>query len=156
VLLGTDLYDWLLFFHILGVALWLGGLVVISVLGTLVLRSRDVTLVERFTGSLRLVGPMVLAPALLAVLGFGVWLVIRSDAWDFGQAWVIAGLSLFAATFLIGIGFQARAAPNAQRAAAWNDQDGALRYLRRWIRGTWMIAILLVIAAWDMVAKPGL
>jgi uncharacterized membrane protein len=156
VLLGTDLYDWLLFFHILGVALWLGGLVVISVLGTLVLRSRDVTLVERFTGSLRLVGPMVLAPALLAVLGFGVWLVIRSDAWDFGQAWVIAGLSLFAATFLIGIGFQARAAPNAQRAAAWNDQDEALRYLRRWIRGTWMIAILLVIAAWDMVAKPGL
>jgi uncharacterized membrane protein len=154
--LGTDFYDWLLFLHIIGVALWLGGLVVVSVFGTLVLHSRDVELVGRFTGSLRVVGPTILGPSMLAVLAIGIWLVVRSDAWNFGQAWVIAGLGLFAAAFLIGVAFQARAAIGAQRAAARDDHDEALRQLRRWIWGMRLIAILLVVAAWDMVAKPGL
>jgi uncharacterized membrane protein len=154
--LGTDFYDWLLFLHIIGVALWLGGLVVVSVFGTLVLHSRDVELVGRFTGSLRIVGPTILGPSTFAVLAFGIWLVVRSDAWNFGQAWVIAGLGLFAAAFLIGVAFQARAALGAQRAAARDDHDEALRQLRRWIWGMRLIAILLVVAAWDMVAKPGL
>jgi uncharacterized membrane protein len=150
------LYEWLLFLHILAVALWLGGLVVVSVLATLVLRSRDLELVGRFTGSLRIVGPTVLGPSMLAVLAFGIWLVIRSDAWNFGQAWVIAGLSLFAAAFLIGVAFQARSAIGAQRAAERGDEDEALRQLRSWIWGMRVIALLLVVAAWDMVAKPGL
>src|SRR5262249_58893874 len=100
--LGTDFYDWLLFFHILGVALWLGGLVVASVFGTLVLRSRDLALVGRFTASLGIVGA-ILGTSMLAVLAFGIWLVVRSDAWNFGQAWVIAGLGLFAAAFPIRV-----------------------------------------------------
>jgi uncharacterized membrane protein len=154
--LGTDFYDWLLFLHIIGVALWLGGLVVVSVFGTLVLHSRDVELVGRFTGSLRIVGPTILGPSMLAVLAFGIWLVVRSDAWNFGQAWVIAGLGLFAAAFLIGVALQARAAIGAQRAAERDDHDEALRQLRRWIWGMRAIAILLVAPAWDMVAKPGL
>jgi uncharacterized membrane protein len=130
--LGTDLYDWLLFFHVVAVAVWLGGLVVISVLATLVLHARDLELVGRFTRSLRIVGPTVLGPSMLGVLAFGVWLVVRSDAWNFGQTWVITGLSLFAATFLIGVVFQARSATGAQRAAERGDQDEALRQLRRW------------------------
>jgi uncharacterized membrane protein len=154
--LGTDLYEWLLFLHIVAVALWLGGLVVVSVLATLVLRCRDLELVERFTGSLRVVGPIVLGPSMLAVLAFGIWLVVRSDAWNFGQAWVIAGLGLFAGAFLIGVVFQARSAIGAQRAAERGDQDEALRQLHRWIWGMRVIALVLVVAAWDMVAKPGL
>jgi uncharacterized membrane protein len=153
--LGTDFYDWLLFLHILGVALWLGGVVVVSVFGTLVLRSRDLALVDRFTASLRIVGA-ILGPSMLAVLAFGIWLVVRTDDWNFGQGWVIAGLGLFAAAFLIGAAFQARAAIGAQRAVARDDHDEALRQLRRWIWGMRVIAIVLVVAAWDMVAKPGL
>ena len=156
MLLETGLYEWLLFFHIVAVAVWLGGLVVISVLATLVLRSGDLELVRRFTGSLRIVGPTILAPSMLAVLAFGIWLVVRTDAWSFGQGWVIAGLSLFAAAFLIGTALQARSAIGAQRAAERGDKEAALRHLRSWIRGMTAIAILLVVAAWDMVAKPGL
>jgi uncharacterized membrane protein len=153
--LGTGLYEWLLFLHLVAVALWLGG-VVISVLGTLVVRSRELELVGRFAGSLRIVGPTVLGPSMLAVLALGIWLVVRSDAWDFGQAWVIAGLGLFAAAFVIGVVFQARSAGGAQRAVDRGDQGEALRQLCRWIWGMRVIAILLVVAAWDMVAKPGL
>jgi uncharacterized membrane protein len=154
--LATRLYDWLLFLHILAAAIWLGGLVVISLLATLVLRSRDSELVRRFTGAIRIIGPAVLAPSMLAVLGFGIWMVIRSAAWNFGQGWVIAGLSLFAVALLIGASVQARAAIAAQRAAEGGEDAEAVRHLRRWSWGMRVIGVLLVVAAWDMVAKPGL
>jgi uncharacterized membrane protein len=153
---ATSLYDWLLFLHILAATVWLGGLVVISLLATLVLRSRDPELVRQFTGSLTIVGPIVLGPSMLAVLGFGIWMVVRSAAWDFGQDWIGTAFGLFAAAFVIGVAFQARAAIGAQRAAEAGDRDEALRQLGRWAWGMRAIAVILVVALWDMVAKPGL
>jgi uncharacterized membrane protein len=155
MMLATSLYDWLLFLHILAAAIWLGGLVVISLLATLVRRSWDSELVRRFTGAIRIIGPAVLAPSMLAVLGFGIWMVIHSAAWNFGQGWVIAGLTLFAVALLIGASVQARAANAAQRAAEGGEDAEALRQLRRWSWGMRVIGVLLVVAAWDMVAKPG-
>jgi hypothetical protein len=89
------------------------------------------------------------------VLGFGIWMVVDSSAWDFGQGWVITALGLFPAAFLIGVAFQARAAIAAQRAAEEGEHREALRQLRRWSWGMRTIVALLVVAAWDMVAKPG-
>jgi hypothetical protein len=102
------------------------------------------------------IGPLVLAPATLAVAGFGFWLVLDSAAWGFGQLWVQLALALFAAALLIGGGYQSRAAINAERAAARGDHAEALRQLRRWSWGYRLIVVLLVAAAWDMVFKPGL
>ena len=153
---ATTLYDWLLFLHILAATVWLGGLLIINLQATLVLRDRDPDLVRRFTRSLRIVGPIALGPSMLAVLGFGIWMVLHSAAWDFGQAWVVAALGLFAGAFVIGVGFQARAAIGAERAAEAGDADEALRQLRRWAWGMRAIALILVIAVWDMAAKPGL
>jgi putative copper export protein len=39
--LAMSLYDWLLFLHILAATVWLGGLVILSLQATLVLRTRD-------------------------------------------------------------------------------------------------------------------
>jgi uncharacterized membrane protein len=156
MLLATSLYDWLLFLHILAATVWLGGLVTLSLLATLVLRCRDLELVSGFTRSLRIVGPIALGPSMLAVLGFGIWMVIHDPAWDFGQTWVAAALGLFAAAFVIGVAFQARAAIGAQRAAEAGDQEEAVRQLRRWSWGMRAIAVILVAVTWDMVAKPGL
>jgi len=153
--LATSLYNWLLFLHTLAAAVWLGGLVVITLLAALVLRSRDYELVRRFIGGIRIVGA-VFGPSMLAVLGFGIWMVVRSPAWDFDQEWVVAALGLFSAVFVIGVAFQARAAIGAQRAADSGDHDEAMRQLRRWAWGMGAIAVILVVAIWDMVAKPGL
>jgi hypothetical protein len=49
------------------------------------------------------IGLLVLAPAPLALIGFGVASVADSDAWAFGQGWVVLGLVLFAGAFLIGV-----------------------------------------------------
>jgi putative copper export protein len=44
----AELTDWLLLLHILAAIVWLGGLVMLSLLATLVLRSRDGEVVTRF------------------------------------------------------------------------------------------------------------
>ncbi len=92
---------------------------------------------------------------MIAVLGLGVWLVIDSDAWDFGQTWIQLALALFAATFVIGAVFQGRSATAARRAAAAGDDREAVRQLRRWAWGTLLILMLTLVASWDMVIKPG-
>jgi uncharacterized membrane protein len=103
--------------HVLGAMVWLGGLVCLSVLAGRVLRASERDAVMHFVAALRVVGPVSLAPASIAVVGFGVWLVIDSDAWDFGQTWVILALAVFATAFLVGAGFLSPAAVGARSRA---------------------------------------
>ena len=115
MLIATGLYEWLLFLHILAAMIWVGGLVLLNVLAALVLRSGDRESVARLIATLRVVGPATLAPSMIGVVVFGIWLVIDSDAWGFGQTWIVLALVLFAAAFLVGAVYQSRTAmePNA-------------------------------------------
>jgi uncharacterized membrane protein len=153
---AATLYDWLMFLHVLAAMIWVGGTLALSALATFVARSDDREAIARFVGSLRVIGPLVLAPATVAVLGFGIWLVLDTDAWDFGQTWVWLALVLFAGAFLVGAAFQSRAAIGAERAAAGGNADEAARQLNRWSSGSRLILLFLVAATWDMVFKPGL
>ena len=135
---------------------WVGGGVVLAALAVATLRGGDAQAVARFVGLLRVVGPAVLAPATIAVLGLGVWLVLDSAAWDFGQAWVLIALGLLAAAVAVGAGHQARVALAVQRAAERDDHAEARRLLARWTSGYAVVVVLLVVVAWDMVFKPGL
>jgi len=156
-LLATQsLYDWLLFLRVLAVMIWVGGGVLLAAIAARVLRDPDPAAVGRFTGSLRVLGPLVLAPATVSVLGLGIGLVVETDAWDFGQRWLQLRIGLFAAAFLIGAVWQSRTALEATRAAERGDGSGARRQLRRWSWGYRLIVLLLVVAAWDMTTKPGL
>src|SRR5215210_8593489 len=111
--------------------------------------------VGRFVGSLSVVAPIVLAPATVSVVGFGIWLVLAGDAWDFGMTWIWLGLALFGAAFVIGAAFQSRAAIGARRTAEAGDDGKAARQLVRWAWGSRLIVVVLVVAVWDMVIKPG-
>jgi putative copper export protein len=69
---GTQtLYDWLLFLHVLAAMVWVGGGVMLALLAAHVVRDPNPGAVVRFTASLRVLGPLVLAPATVAVLGLG-------------------------------------------------------------------------------------
>ena len=150
----TALYQWLLLLHVLATMVWVGGLAALAVLATHVLRGGDPGTVARFVGSLRVVGPFALAPASAVALGAGVWMVVDSPAWRFGDAWVVVGLSAFAGAFLVGAVFLSRAALAAERASARRRRRGRSP-LRRWSWGIRLVLALLVVAAWDMVFKPG-
>jgi protoporphyrinogen IX oxidase len=156
MVVAATLYDWLLFLHLLGAMTWFGGVLTSGRLATQVLRGGDSAAIARFIGNLRLIGPFVFAPAMLAVLGFGIWMVVDGDEVRFAQTWIRLALVLFAAAFLIGAVFQSWVAIGAQRAAAGGDGDEAARQLRRWVWGTRLIFLLLVVAVWDMAIKPGL
>lgn len=155
--LATDLYDWLMFLHVLAAMIWVGGLVVLTALSSYIIRSGDEEAIAGFSGSLRRIGPLTLAPSTVAVLALGIGLVFdSSSAWRFSQGWIILALALFAAAFVIGAVFQSRAAFRIERAVAAGDQGEASRQLRRWAWGMRLILLLLVLVTWDMVFKPGL
>jgi len=156
MLFATTLYDWLMYLHVLAAMIWVGGLLTIGLLATLVIRSGEPDVIARFVRNLGVIGPFVFAPAMIAVVGFGIWMVVDSDAWDFGQTWIWLALSLFGAAFLIGAVFQSRTAIRARHAAAAGDAHEAVRQLRRWSWGMRLILLLLLVATWDMVFKPGL
>jgi uncharacterized membrane protein len=154
--MSDGLYDWLLLAHILAAMVWVGGAVLLGALATRVVHDSEPGAVARFAATLRFVGPRALAPATVGVVGFGVWLVLDSSTWDFGQSWIQLALVLYAAAFLIGAAHQSRAALRAERAADRGDDEAARRELVRWSWGYWAIVLLLVVATWDMTAKPGL
>jgi uncharacterized membrane protein len=148
------LYDWLLLLHILAGMFWLGGITVVGAFAVRILRTREPGATAAFLGSLRVIGPLVLAPAPVILLGMGIWMV--AEQWDFGDTWVSVGFALFAVAFLIGAAHQSRAAIAAERASKAGDDAAALRHLRRWAYGMAVILTLLIAATWDMVFKPGL
>jgi uncharacterized membrane protein len=148
------LYDWLLFLHILAAMLWVGGITVVGAFAVRILRAREPGATAGFLGSLRVIGPLVLAPAPLILLGMGIWMV--AEQWEFDQTWVSLGFGLFLVAFLVGAAHQSRAAIAAEKASKAGDDDAALRHLRRWAYGMAVILVLLVVATWDMVFKPGL
>ena len=81
-------YEWQLFAHILAGMIWLGAIVLLEFLAIRTVRGDDAAAAGRLVGTLRSVGPVLLAPMPVILVGFGVWMVADSDAWDFGQAWV--------------------------------------------------------------------
>ena len=151
----ASLYEWLLFLHVIAVMVWVGGVIVLASLAVFVLRDGDPAGIGGFVGMLRVVGPIVLAPAPAIALGVGIWMVVDSDAWAFDQEWIYIALALLTAAFVYGAAFQSRAAIAAARASASGDGAEAARQLRRWSLGSGLILLLLVIATWDMVFKPG-
>jgi uncharacterized membrane protein len=154
--LAATLYEWLLFLHVLAAMIWVGGLVMLTALSGKILRSGDRDAITRFSGTLRRVGPLLLAPSTIAVVSLGIGLVLDSNDWNFTQGWIVLALSLFAAAFLFGAIFQSRAAIQVQRAVEAGNDANAARLLRRWAWGMRLILLLLVVITWDMVVKPTL
>lgn len=148
------LYDWLMFGHVLAAMVWLGGSAVLGLLAIQTLRGREPDSLARFAGTISFVGPRLLAPATVLVAGLGVSLVLDSREWHFDQFWIDLAIGLFAAVFVIGAGFQSRAAIGANRAIAAGDSAQAARYVRRWAWGVLFILTLLVVITWDMTVKP--
>lgn len=102
--MDVTLYEVLLFAHLTFVAVWVDG---DAMLQFVYLRARregpERTL--GFLADVEWIGTRVLIPASLAVVGFGVWLVLNSPAWDFSQTWVTLGFVMFLASAITGAGF---------------------------------------------------
>lgn len=153
-----NLYPWLVLLHVLAAMLWIGGSVALNVLGTRARASGDPASRVEFVRSLSYVGPRVLAPSVAAVIVFGAWMVLTNGAWSFGQPWILAGLALWLVSLLFGGVYLGRVGIQMQRAVetGGGDAPDTRQLLGRWILGSRVLLLLLLVIAWDMVFKPGL
>jgi uncharacterized membrane protein len=149
--------DWLHFAHIAGAMVWVGGGVMLSVIGMRTKATGDLTAIRAFSKTLSFVGLRVFTPAVLVVLASGVWIVLAGSG-DFTQLWILLALGGFALAFLIGALYLSRTAIGLERVANQADATpaAATDALQRWITGYWVVLIVLAFTVWDMVFKPSL
>jgi uncharacterized membrane protein len=95
-------YEFLLFVHITGAVIWLGGSFTLQVFGTVVRRGGDPEEMGRFAGRAGLIGERLFTPAALVVVLAGVGLMIEGS-WDWGRLWVVFALVAFAGSFVTGV-----------------------------------------------------
>ena len=152
------LETWLHLLHIVGAVVWVGGGVMLSVIGARARRSENPQVIGDFAQMLSYMGPRVLMPAVLTVIITGVWLVLASPGWSFTQLWVILALGAFVVAFLIGAVYLSRIALELERLTIRTDASlqAARDVLGRWIVGYRVVLLILLFVLWDMVFKPGL
>jgi uncharacterized membrane protein len=96
----VDRYDWLLFLHITGAFLLLGGAVVAGVFNVAALRRERPSEISLLLGLTRWAVAAISA-GLLITLGFGLWLV-HQVGYGWGEAWVVTSLVLWVVSGFLG------------------------------------------------------
>ncbi len=146
---------WLHLLHILSAIVWVGGGLTLSVIGARARANGTPAAITDFSQLISYVGTRVMLPAVLGTVVFGVWMVLENSQWNFGQLWVRLAIGLFILAFLIGAVYLGRVGIQMQRAGA-QDTASAKLLLGRWLTGYWVVLLVLLIALWDMVFKPGM
>jgi uncharacterized membrane protein len=143
--------------HVLAAMVWVGGGLMLSLIGARARSSSDSRAIVDFARLLPFVGLRVMMPSVILVLVTGVWLVFADPEFHFSQFWVVLALGLFAVAFLVGAVYLSRVGIQLDRLAAGPGQaaDGMRALLGRWLTGYWLVLIVLLVALWDMVFKPG-
>jgi uncharacterized membrane protein len=150
----TDLNAWLAFLHILGASVWVGAWTAICAFGANAVRHPSADAFHRLYAVMRLLGPAVIGPSTLLVLGAGIALVVRSERAAMSDLWIAAGLALYVVITLLGMIGLSRASRTADAALERGDVDAATRATRGWLRIAVLITALLVLATADMVIRP--
>ena len=148
-----------LFFHILGVLLFVSGIVLAGATWEVARRREDPGQIALVLGLAR-IGAALVGPGSLVVLAFGLWLV-ELGHYGFGTGWIDAALALFAVAFVLG-GYGGQRPKRARVLAAQLAGEGApatpeLRALLddRASRAINYVSALLVVAILAlMIFKP--
>jgi uncharacterized membrane protein len=155
--LSIGLYDWLKAFHVLAAVIWVGGNAVLQILSTRIVRENDPVKLADFAGHIAWVGTRIFTTASLLLVVLGVWMVIESPAWNFGQFWILAALAMFAYSFLAGAFYLG---PKSAQLKKMFQTEGPSEATTALIRRMFVVGriefALLILIVFDMVLKPGL
>ena len=151
------LYELLLFVHVGASIVWIGAGILSLTLATAYDRDSDDAALKRFLADQEWLATRLFIPSSLVVVIMGISLIIESDAWSFGQLWVVIGLIGYAATFVTGLFF---IKPASERIGAEMEREGGrlTPRLRADIRKLIVTArvdyVTFALVVFDMVAKP--
>lgn len=151
-------YQWLVFLHIFASVVWIGGGTMALIQATRATRSGEASHLAGIMGDFEWVGSRIFAPSTLVVLGTGIWMVARSNAWSYSQLWIWASLVVFGASFLAGSLFYGPETGRISKLVKAQGPDAAevrirIRRILRAFRFEWVSWVAVV---WLMVAKTGL
>jgi uncharacterized membrane protein len=156
----VDTYDWLLFLHVLGAFLVLGGVVLAGVLNFAALRRErpsEIAMLFKFAR----VGVASIGIGMVLTLVLGLWLV-HHVGYGWGQTWIVLALVLWVlANALGGIGGsrEKKTRELAERLAAEGDAPSAELTARLrdpvWLALSWGSGIVILVILALMIWKPG-
>jgi uncharacterized membrane protein len=141
--------------HVAVAVFWVGGGLLLTVLGLKAERSDDPVEVVTLARWAAWVGERLFAPAGLVVLAMGIAMTVNNH-WGWGRFWIDAGLVGYALTFVTGVGVLS---PMAKKIAALSDSKGptapeTLAAISRILLiARFDVAVLLLVVA-DMITKP--
>jgi uncharacterized membrane protein len=95
-------YEFLLFVHVSGAIIWLGGGFLFQVYGSAVRAGGDVKEIAQFAGRAGHLSERVFVPTALLVVLAGIGLMLDGN-WDWGQLWIVFALVTYACSFAVGL-----------------------------------------------------
>ena len=141
--------------HVVMAVFWVGGGVLLTILGLRAERMDDPREMATLAGQAAFVGERFFAPAGLVVFLMGIAMMINTD-WGWGKFWVVVGLIGYMSTFVTGVGVLAPLAKNVRQLMESQgpespDTQAAIRRILLIARVD--VTVLLLVVA-DMVTKP--
>lgn len=141
--------------HITMAVFWVGGGLMLTILGLRAERSTDPMEMATLARQAAFAGEKFFAPAGLVVLLMGIAMMINTN-WGWGKFWVVVGLIGYAATFVTGIGFLSPLAKKidglmTEKGPTAPETRAAIERILLVSRVD--IGVLLLVVA-DMVTKP--
>lgn len=149
-------YETLVFLHVVAAVAWVGGSLLMTVLLGQALRTREEGDVASLARQAGVFGPFVAAPAMLALIAFGLWAALDLDL-DLGATWITIGFVGWGIGLVLGGAYHGPRNAKLRRAV---DEEGGrgprvTRLLQERLLVSGLEVALYVFVIWAMVAKPG-
>jgi uncharacterized membrane protein len=149
---------WYTFFksvHVVAVAIWVGGALMIQALAFRITRSGDAKRQADFAKDTEIVGMRLFIPTTWILLLSGIAMMVNLD-WSWGQNWIVFGLIAFGLSFVVGAGFLG---PEGGRIAETIKREGPASSAAQFrIRRILVISrcelVILIAVIVNMVVKP--
>ncbi len=154
-MLAVTTYYWLESAHVLAAVMWVGGAVMLTLLGIMTIGLRDPIRLAQFAKQVAFLGGRYFPPLSLMVVGFGFALVEKGD-WGYSPTWIQIGIAGWAASFALGAGYLG---PHSKKLATLLDErspdDAEVQALiQRILLVARFDSVLLLLIVFDMVARP--
>jgi uncharacterized membrane protein len=156
----VDRYDWLLFLHVTGAFLVLGGAVFGGILNFFALRRERPSEIAVLFGLVRY-AVAAISVGMILTLALGLWLVEDVD-YGWGQAWIVLALILWVvANALGGIGGRRERQTRALAERLAREADAPSPELRARMRDpltlalSWGSGVVVIAILALMIWKPG-
>lgn len=143
------------FLHVLFAMVWVGGAALAAIIG---LRMKQAAPGHRagFARDMRFLGQWVFLPSALLTYLFGSLQVEENPGFGYEQTWIVIATACLGLVVLAAVTFTIPQVRKAVRLMEAGDGPGAGAAVRRVTMASRGMLVILLVAVWAMIFKPGL